>query len=118
MIIAKVHIERALFYVRLIQLYMRSLILVTCIELIKVLGFISLCGAKRTMKKYYFILLYFYCLTGYSNQKLSHKETVSRNYNACNSGIAHEIKATINDSIRMMTGDYATPQNRENNGIF
>ncbi|MCM4162766.1 MULTISPECIES: hypothetical protein [unclassified Arenibacter] len=65
------------------------------------------------MKNTFLILFLLYFLTGCKEQKLSHKETVSRYYNAFDSGDYNEIKATINDSVTMISGDYVIPYNHD-----
>lgn len=48
-------------------------------------------------------------LSGCSNQKLTHKETVTKYYNAFNSSDYNKIKTLINDSITIIEGDYVMP---------
>ncbi|WP_051947170.1 hypothetical protein [Muricauda sp. MAR_2010_75] len=52
-------------------------------------------------------------LVGCNNKKISHQETVTRYYDAFDSSNYNEIKALINDSITMLSGDYATSYNHE-----
>lgn len=65
------------------------------------------------MKNFFLLLFLFYFLTGCNEQKLSHKDTVSKYYNAFDSGNYNEIKAIINDSVTIIAGDFITPYNHE-----
>ena len=60
------------------------------------------------------LILFLLCfLTGCSERKLNHKETVSSYYHAFDSGNYHKIKALMNDSVTQINGDFVTPYNHE-----
>lgn len=52
-------------------------------------------------------------MVGCNNKKLTHQETVTKYYHAFNSSNYNEIKALINDSITILSGDYVTPYTHE-----
>lgn len=60
-----------------------------------------------------FILFLLYFLTGCDDQKLTHKETVTKYYNAFDSANYNEIRTLINDSITVISGDYVMPYSHE-----
>jgi hypothetical protein len=63
------------------------------------------------MKNNLLILFLLVLLVGCNNKELTHQETVTRYYDAFDSGNYHEIKALINDSITITSGDYDTSYN-------
>ena len=61
------------------------------------------------MKNTLIILFLLHFLTGCSDQKFTHQETVTKYYNAFNSSDYNKIKILINDSITIIEGDYVMP---------
>ena len=65
------------------------------------------------------LILFLLCfLTGCSKQKLSHKDLVSKYYNAFDAGNYDEIKAIISDSVTLISGDYVTPYDHDSFYVF
>ncbi|MBD0851909.1 hypothetical protein [Maribacter arenosus] len=65
------------------------------------------------MKNTFFILFLLYFLTGCSDQKLTHQETVTKYYNARDAANYNELKTLINDSITIIAGDYVMPYSHD-----
>ncbi len=59
------------------------------------------------------IILCLVLLVGCNNKKLTHQETVIKYYDAFDSSNYNEIKALINDSITILSGDYVTTYTHE-----
>lgn len=53
---------------------------------------------------------------GCNNEKMAHQEIVAKYYDALDTGNFSEIKAIINDSITLVSGDYVTPYSQ--NGFY
>lgn len=65
------------------------------------------------MKNTSLILLLLYFLMGCNDQKLTHQETVAKYYSARDAANYNELKALINDSITITSGDYVMPYTQD-----
>lgn len=70
------------------------------------------------MKKIFILLVTIVLLTNCDNLQLNHKETVKQYYNAFDSGNFNALNAIINDSITIVSGDFATHYNHDSFHVF
>ncbi len=64
---------------------------------------------KRLMKNKLLILFLMVFTMGCNDHKLTHQEVITEYYDAFDSGDYNKIRALINDTITISSGDYVTP---------